>query len=90
LNLCENIGYKEILTKLFLNDVKDIKRDKVLLDRLHKKMDEILQNPEHYPIKRYKLKGKRNAHVGSYVILFEVKGDEVKFPKFRHHDYVYE
>ena len=47
MNLCENIGYKEILTKLFLNDVKDIKKDKVLLERLHKKIDEILKNPEH-------------------------------------------
>ena len=82
--------YKEILTKPFLNDVKDIKKDKVLLDRLHKKMDEILDKPEHYPIKRYEIKGKRSAHVGSFVIVFEIKGNEVIFWRFKHHDYAYE
>ena len=82
--------YKEISTKPFLNDVKDIKKDKVLLERLHKKIDEILENPEHYPVKKYELKGKRSAHVGSFVIVFEIKGDEVIFWKFKHHDFAYE
>ncbi|MGR3177666.1 MAG: hypothetical protein ACUZ8E_06380 [Candidatus Anammoxibacter sp.] len=48
----------EILTKPFLSDIKAVKKDRILLERLHKKMDQILQNPEHYPIKRFKLKGK--------------------------------
>ncbi|MEK6891599.1 MAG: type II toxin-antitoxin system RelE/ParE family toxin [Nanoarchaeota archaeon] len=82
--------YKEISTKPFLNDVKDIKKDKVLLERLHKKIDEILENPEHYPIKKYELKGKRSSHVGSFVIVFEIKGDGVIFWKFKHHDFAYE
>ncbi|MGB2728853.1 MAG: type II toxin-antitoxin system RelE/ParE family toxin [Halobacteriota archaeon] len=81
--------YKERYTKLFLKDVKVIKKDKVLLDRLNKKTDQILENPEHYPPKRYELKGKRSAHVGSYVILFEVVGEIVIFYRFRHHDHVY-
>jgi hypothetical protein len=34
--------YKEILTEPFLSDVKAIKKDKVLIDRLYKKIDEIL------------------------------------------------
>ncbi len=82
--------YQEILTKPFLNDVKSIKKDKVLLERLHKKMDEILRNPEHYPVKKYHLKNKRSAHVGSFVILFEIVADKLIFLKFRHHDYVYD
>ena len=83
------MAYKEILTRPFLNDVKNIKKDKVLLERLHKKIDEILENPEHYPVKRYELKGKRGAHVGSFVIVFEIKGDEIIFWRFKHHDYAY-
>ena len=62
----------------------------MLQERLHKKMDEILQNPEHYPVKKYNLKGKRAAHVGSYVVVFEVKGDDVVFLRFKHHDYAYD
>jgi len=82
--------YKEILTKPFLDDVKYVKRDKVILERLHKKMDEILKNPEHYPLKRYKLKGKRAAHIGHYVLIFKIEGNDVIFLKFKHHDYAYD
>ncbi len=81
--------YRDILTKPFLEDVKDIKKDKVLLERLNKKIDEIMQNPEHYPMKRCNLKGKRAVHFGSYVIVFEIKGNDVIFLKFKHHDYAY-
>ena len=82
--------YTERLTKLFLKDVKSIKKAKTLLERLNNKMDEILLNPEHYPVKKYELKGKRSAHVGSYVIVFEIIGNDVVFLKFKHHDYVYD
>ncbi|HHT9116511.1 MAG: hypothetical protein A3K25_00705 [Planctomycetes bacterium RIFOXYB12_FULL_42_10] len=82
--------YSPVLTQAFSNDVKAIKKDTVLYKRLLNKMEEILINPEHYPVKRYKLKGKRGVHVGSYVVLFEIKGNEVIFHKFRHHDFVYE
>ena len=81
--------YTEVLTKPFLNDIKDIKKDKALLERLDKKIDEILQNPDHYPIKKYNVKGKRAAHVGSFVIVFEIVGNDVVFLKFKHHDFAY-
>jgi mRNA-degrading endonuclease RelE of RelBE toxin-antitoxin system len=82
--------YREVLSKPFLADIKDIKKDKPLLERLHKKMDEILQNPEHYPMKKYTLKGKRATHVGSYVVMFEIQGNDVVFLRFKHHDYAYQ
>ena len=81
--------YQEILTNSFLNDVKAIKKDRVLLDRLHKKMNEIVQNPGHYPLKKYSLKNKRSAHVGSFVVLFKIDNDKLIYLKFRHHDFVY-
>jgi mRNA-degrading endonuclease RelE of RelBE toxin-antitoxin system len=65
------------------------KKDKVLIERLHKKIDEILENPEHYPVKKYELKGKRGVHVGSFVIVFEIKDEEAIFLRFKHHDHVY-
>ena len=82
--------YKPVFPKSFQNDVKYIKRDKVLYERLWKKIAEITENPEHYPMKSYNLKGKRATHVGSYVIVFEIKGDEVIFLRFKHHDYAYD
>jgi len=82
--------YVQVFTKPFLSDVKDIKRDKLLFERLDKKIEEILLNPEHYPPKKYDLKGKRGAHVGSYVIVFEIIGSEVVFLRFKHHDFAYD
>ncbi len=81
--------YSEILTKPFLSDVKDIKKDKALLQRLERKMDEIMETPEHYPVKKHELKGKRAAHVGSYVLIFDIVGTNVIFLRFKHHDYAY-
>jgi len=81
--------YKQIFTKPFLSDVKAVKKDKNLINRLHGKIDAILENPEHYKPLKHKLKGKRRAHIGHYVVLFEVKGSEVIFHRFKHHDDVY-
>ena len=82
--------HSPLFTEAFSKDVKQIKKDKILYERLLKKIEEILENPEHYPFKKYDLKGKRSAHIGSYVILFEVKENEAIFHKFKHHDFVYE
>ncbi len=81
--------YNSVFPKSFSSDVKAIKKDKVLFSRLKKKIEEILENPLHYEPKKYTLKGKRSAHVGSYVILFEIKGNDVIFLKFKHHDDAY-
>lgn len=51
--------YRERYTKPFLKDVKVIKKDKVLLDRVNKKIDQIRENPEHYQPKRYDYKRKK-------------------------------
>jgi len=42
--------YKGRYTKHFLKDVKVIKTDKILLDRLNKKIEKILEYPEHLVI----------------------------------------
>lgn len=81
--------WREVHTKSFSRDVKAMKSDAALLARLHKKMDEILTQPEHYPPKRYDLKGVRGAHVGSFVVLFAVEEDAVVFLRFQHHDTAY-
>ena len=81
--------YKENYTNYFLDDLKTIKKDKVLLDRLHKKINQIIENPGHYPLKRHNLRGKRSAHIGCYVVLFEIMGDAILFHRFKHHDHVY-
>ena len=82
--------WNSVFPKPFQQDVKDIRKDKVLYERLWKKIAEIMQNPEHYQMKRYDLKGKRSAHVGTFVIVFKIEGNDVVFLKFKHHDYAYD
>ena len=81
--------YIQDFTIHFLKDVKKIKKDKILLERLNKKIEEILQNPEHYKPLKNVLKGKRRAHIGSYVIIFEISENKVIFHTFEHHDKAY-
>jgi len=81
--------YIQSFTKPFLEDIKICKKDKILLSRLDNKIEEILKNPEHYPLKKYNLKGMHGAHVGSFVIIFEIKNNEVIFHRFKHHDFAY-
>lgn len=81
--------YNPVFPKSFHNDIKDIKKDKVLYERLWKKITQIMENPEHYPTKRYGIKGKRAAHIGSYVLVFEIVGNDVIFLRFKHHDQAY-
>jgi 5'(3')-deoxyribonucleotidase len=40
--------YTQVFTRPFLEDVKAIKKDKNLIERLNGKINEILRNPEHY------------------------------------------
>lgn len=81
--------YSQVFTSAFDKDVKAIKKDTVLYSRLAKKIKEILEKPEHYPSKKYEFRGMRGVHVGSFVIIFEIKGELVVFHSFRHHDYAY-
>lgn len=35
------------------------------------------------------MKGLRRAHVGSFVIIFKIEGEYVRFVTFKHHDEAY-
>lgn len=83
--------WNPVFPEPFQQDIKALKKkDKVLYERLWKKIAEIMQNPEHYPVKRYDLKGRRAAHVGSFVVIFRIAGEDVVFLKFDHHDQAYD
>jgi len=85
------IKYKDHYTNEVKKDLKSIKIDFGLLERLHDKIDEILEAPHHYKPLRNIFKNCRRTHVGSFVIIFKVKESEkvVSFLRFKHHDKVY-
>ncbi len=78
--------------KHFLKRLQKLKKhDPQLYERLEKKMEEIVLNPEHYKPLQNILKGKRRAHVGSFVIIFTLDKQQgiITFLEFDHHDKVY-
>lgn len=82
--------YKADFSEEFLKIARKLKnKNPHLFERLQSKIEEILKNPEHYKPLRGKMKGLRRAHVGSFVIIFKIEGDVVRFVTFRHHNEAY-
>ena len=68
------------------------KKNPVLAEVLEKKMNEVLQNPQHYKPLKYELTGERRVHImKSFVLKFEIHEDTktVEFFFFGHHDEAY-
>ena len=65
------------------------KRNKILFERVIRKIEEILDQPEIYKPLKYDLAGSRRVHFGSQVMTFEIKGNTIKFLEIEHHDKVY-
>ncbi len=58
---------------------------------IQEKMEEIVQNPQHYKPLGNVMKGKYRVHFGSFVLVFSI--DEARkiviFEDFDHHDKIY-
>ena len=68
------------------------KKNPVLKEALEKKMNEIVQNPQHYKPLKYDLAGERRVHImKSFVLKFEIHEYTkiVEFFFFGHHDEAY-
>lgn len=76
---------QRILNKLF-------KKDKVMYEQVMKKIEEIVQNPQHYKPLKYDFAGERRVHImKSFVLKFEIDEQNkiVTFFFFGHHDEAY-
>ena len=68
------------------------RRNPLLQKVLEKKMQEILENPQHYKPLRHDLAGERRVHIlKSFVLKFEIDESKntVTFLYFGHHDEAY-
>ena len=82
--------YQVKFTPFFEDQLKKLKRkDKPLFQRLIKKIKELKQHPEHYKPLRNVLKGTRRAHLGPFVIIFEIKENIITIHYVKHHDKAY-
>ncbi len=76
-----------------LDEIKKLcKKNHALEEALRKKINEILENPQHYKPLRYDSAGEKRVHVmKSFVLKFKIEENKhlVKFISFCHHDEAY-
>ena len=84
------MGYRFKFTPFFEKQLKKLKKkDKVLFERLGKKLKELRENPEHYKPLRNVLKGSRAAHLDPFVLVFDLQSDLITLHYVKHHDKAY-
>ncbi len=79
----------EHLDKIFQ---KLAKKDKSQLESIHRKINEILEDPHHYKPLRGDMHGAFRVHIyGSFVLTFEVDETNkvVRLVDYAHHDDIY-
>ena len=67
------------------------KKDNEQLKRVKTKIGQILESPYHFKPLRKPLDGFRRAHIGSFVIIFEIdeESQTITIYDYDHHDKVY-
>mgnify|MGYP001583399647 FL=1 len=85
------VQYTLDLTSLYKNSLKKIKRKKPdLLVPLEASVAKILRSPELGKPLRNVLRNRRQIHIaGSFVLLYEIVGTEVRLLDFDHHNKIY-
>lgn len=79
----------EKLDKIF---EKLFRKDRKQLERIHKKVEEIRENPPHYKPLKGDMAGARRAHIDkSFVLVFEVdeNNNMIRLIGYDHHDKIY-
>lgn len=64
------------------------KKDKIQLETMNKKLDQIRTNPLQFKPLTHPLEGLQRVHIGSFVLIYEVLEDSktVRVLKYKHHD----
>lgn len=83
--------YEILIEKNLMVKLKKLfKKDKKRYDICVKKIEEIIRNPEQYKPLHHDMKNIRRVHIEkSFVLLFKVENNIVKFLDFDHHDKIY-
>ncbi|MBI3050826.1 type II toxin-antitoxin system RelE/ParE family toxin [Candidatus Woesearchaeota archaeon] len=82
--------YEAAFSDEFRKELKKLKdRDKVMYERLQKKIRDILLEPTHLKYLRNVLKNEQRVQLGPFVLKFSVKENKVYFITFTHHDFAY-
>jgi YafQ family addiction module toxin component len=77
-----SIEFKKILEKIS-------KKDKLGLKKIEDQIYKIISNPFIGKPLRNIMKNYRRVHIGSFVLVYKIKDEEITFLDFDHHDRIY-
>ena len=85
------MAYQPITTYYFEKRFKKLtKKDGLLKERVIRKLQEVLSNPDIGEPKRHALRGLRSVHIDPFVVAYAIIKDTILLINFDHHDKVYE
>mgnify|MGYP001580368353 CR=1 FL=1 len=88
--MSEETKYTLVIPAEFERILKSIrKRKPELYNRLYERIPVLLREPQLGKPLRNVLRNYRRIHIGSFVLLYEIKGSEVRLLDFDHHDRIY-
>ena len=88
--MAERRRYILVVSPHFERILKQLKRRKpTLLADLEKQIGKILHEPALGKPLRNVLRNYRRTHVGSFVLIYEIHGNEVRLMEFDHHNRIY-
>lgn len=65
------------------------KKDHRTLIEVEYHIEKILSEPQIGKPLRYSMKNRRRLHVGSFVLIYEIHNNELRFIDYDHHDKIY-
>ncbi|MCL2173260.1 MAG: type II toxin-antitoxin system RelE/ParE family toxin [Candidatus Bathyarchaeota archaeon] len=70
---------------------KLLKKDRVQLEAINKKIQQILSDPYQFKPLKHPLEGLRRTHIGSFVLIYKVneKPPTIQIIQYTHHDKAY-
>lgn len=85
------MAYRPITTHYFERRFEKLtKKDKLLKERIIRKLQETVNNPDIGEPKRHALRGLRGVHIDPFVMTFMIIKDVILLINLGHHDKVYE
>ncbi len=81
----------EIEEDVYRTFKKMAKKDRIQLEAVNKKINQILTDPTQFKPLRRPLEGLRRVHIGSFVLIYEIQENTktVRVLKYKHHDEAY-
>lgn len=82
--------YSVEFSREFEKSIKKLKkRNKVLFDRIQKKLIELVKYPEHFKPLKNVLAGYRRLRFGEFVLAYTIRNKIVRIISLDHHDKAY-